>query len=564
MMIKVDMILLDGEVHTVDSKSSIVQAIALADGKITATGSNSEVLALRNSGTRVIELAGRTVLPGINDSHAHACAYGSSLPPLEIDVSFPTVKSISDVKEAIRKESLIKGPGQLIVGNGWDLGYLEECVGTERKPTRWDIDEVSQNNPVFLQDFSRHLAWVNTKWLELAGVGEDAESPIGGIIFRDPDHGITGLFAEGAQDLVLKSLPVMDENRRVSAIRAAVSEFTRLGITSFTEPGLGSGGFNLMGGAMSTKVLETYIDLARSNTLATRVSALWLPCDMTGSAATTASSIAEIVLPSNVDPRRLQLKGAKLFADGIPPNKTAWMNDDYVTGGNGSLCVHGQNHLERGIEFTEMLKIVHGAGLQAGVHVTGDAGIEAVISAFESAVKTDGRLDSRHYIIHGDFASQDSLKRLAAGGFGINMNPGIKSLISDLMDSMVGEERSARQWPVKSAIDAGVHLMSSSDAPVTKPDWRLAVSSMLTRKSKASGKVSGPSEIVGLNEAIRAYTIEAAWQDFSETWKGSLEIGKVADICVMGGSLIKVDPEEIPNVPVDLTIFDGEVVFERN
>jgi predicted amidohydrolase YtcJ len=202
--------------------------MALGGGIVLATGSNEEVLSFKGPDTRLIELGGRTVLPGINDSHAHACAYGASLPPLEIDVSFPNVRSVSDIRALVEQECSQKGEGVLVVGNGWDLGYIEEFAGGSRMPTRWDLDDVSPNNPVFLQDFSRHLAWVNTKWLQLAGVSDDSEAPIGGVIFRDPERGLTGLFAEGAQDLVLKALPVMDESRRVAAISSAVSEFNRL------------------------------------------------------------------------------------------------------------------------------------------------------------------------------------------------------------------------------------------------------------------------------------------------------------------------------------------------
>jgi predicted amidohydrolase YtcJ len=558
-----DIVLIDGEVHTVDNFSSVTQAIAISGNKILATGTTEDILKLRGKSTQVIELNGRSVLPGINDSHAHACAFGASLPPLELDVSFPKSKSISDVREIVKAACIEKGRGELIVGNGWDLGYLAECAGTGRMPTRWDLDDVSPDNPVFLQDFSRHLAWVNTRWLELSGVREGDSVDPDGFVFTDPERGITGLFAEGAQNIVLKALPQMTEARRVAAITASNQAFNQLGITSYTEPGLGPGGFNLMGGAMSSRVLETYIDLVRSQALTTRVNVLWLPCDMAGSSKETAKNLADLVLPTEVDSQRLRVLGGKVFADGIPPNKTAWMKEEYVGGGFGSLCVHGDNDHERSIELTEMIRLIHEAGLQAGVHVTGDAGIDAVIDGFEAAVAGSPRRDSRHYLIHGDFVSKEALRRLGEGGFGVNMNPGIKTAISDLMDEMLGEAKSSEQWPVRSAIEAGVQVCSSSDAPVTKPDWRVAVSAMLLRESQASGKVSGPNERVDLDSALRAYTMAPAWQDFAENWKGSIEPGKVADLCVMGESLRQSDAHSIPEIPIDMTVFDGKVVFDR-
>jgi predicted amidohydrolase YtcJ len=532
-------------------------------GRVVATGTTREILASASKRTRVVELRGRTVLPGINDSHLHGCAFGASLPPLELDVSFPAVRSLADIRAAVAAECVAEGPGVPIVGNGWDLGYLEGYKGTDRLPTRWDLDDVSPDNPVYLQDFSRHLAWVNTKWLELAGVHSDAAAPPGGVVHRDPARGITGLFAEGAQGLVQHVLPELTEDRRRAAIAATINQLHALGITSYTEPGLGSGGFSLMGGAMSTHTLETYTDLARVGELPARVSVLWLPSDMAGSAAEVKRSLREVVLSSDVDQRRLRLIGGKLFADGIPPAKTAWMHQEYAGGGFGSLCVHGDNDHERAIELHEMIRLVHAAGLQVGVHVTGDAAIDAVLDGLEAAEAAHPGAASRHYVIHGDFTGPTAMRRLARAGYGLNMNPGIKATISDLMDEMLGEERSAAQWPVRSAVRAGVHVSSSSDAPVTKPDWREAVAAMLLRESKATGRVSGRDEVVDLTTAVRAYTIEPAWQDFAEDWKGSLEPGKVADLCVLGGSLLSADPHDIPDVPVDMTVFDGEVVYDR-
>jgi predicted amidohydrolase YtcJ len=557
-----DLVMIGGEVLTVDHDFTVAQAVALAQGKVVATGSDADILALAGRRTRVVELEGRTVLPGINDSHLHGAGYGTSLPPLEVDVSFPTVRSIADIRTVLAAECRAKGPGVPVVGNGWDLGYLEECKDGSRLPTRWDLDDVSPENPVYLQDFSRHLAWVNTRWLELAGVRESAQAP-SGVVHRHPERGLTGLFAEGAQGLVQHVLPELTEERRRSAIAATLADLHALGITSYTEPGLGSGGFATMGGAMSTHTLETYADLVRSGDFRARLSVLWLPSDMAGSAADVARSLRDIVLPADVDERRLRLIGGKVFADGIPPNKTAWMHEEYVSGGHGSLCVHGDNDHERAIELQEIVRLLHEAGLQVGVHVTGDAGIDAVIDAFEAAERKHPGAASRHYLIHGDFAGPAALRRLAAGGYGLNMNPGIKSTISDLMDELVGEERSASQWPVRSAVAAGVHVSSSSDAPVTKPDWRVAVSAMLLRESKVTRRVSGPDEVVDLPTAVRAYTIEPAWQDFAESWKGSLERGKVADLCVLGGSLLTADPHDIPEIPVDMTVFDGEVIHER-
>ena len=557
-----DLAFIDGEVFTADESFSVAEAIAVSGGQVLATGDTAEIRELIGPRTRVIQLAGRAVLPGINDSHLHGCAFGASLPPMQVDVSYPAVRSISDIKRVIAEETRCRPPGEPILGTGWNPGYLDECKDDPRRqPARWDLDEVAPDHPVFLQDFSAHASWVNSAWLRLAGITGTEDRPPGGVIVRD-ERGMRGLFFEGAQQLVQRALPPLDAATARRCIESTVNYLHRLGITSYTEPGLGLGGDQIMRGAVGSVVFDAYGKLAASGQLGCRLTVLWLPCSMTGSAAEMRRHLSDVRLPADVDPRVLRLAGAKIFGDGIPPNKTAWMYDEYTGGGTGSLCVHGDSHDERAIELTEMIRLAHDAGLQVGVHVTGDAAIDLVVSAFERANAGAARRDARHYVIHGDFTGRDSLRRLAAGGFGLNMNPAIKWTNSDLMDQMLGEQRSARQWPVGSAMDAGVSVCASSDAPVVKPDGRRGVSAMMLRESKATGRVSGPGEVVGLERAILAYTATPARQDFAETWKGTLRRGRVADLCVLGAGLLQADPHDIPDIPVDMTVFDGHVVYD--
>ncbi len=472
------------------------------------------------------------------------------------------MRSIADIKQVIAEEARRRPPGEPILGTGWDPGYLEECRhDPRRQPSRWDLDEAAPDHPVFLQDFSAHASWVNSAWLRLAGVTGTEDPPPGGVIPRD-ERGLRGLFFEGAQALVQRALPPLDADAARRCIESTVSYLHRLGITSYTEPGLGLGGDQLMRGAVGSVVFDAYEKMARAGELGCRLTVLWLPCSMTGSAAEMRRHLSGVRLPADVDPRVMRLTGAKIFADGIPPNKTAWMYAEYAGGGTGSLCVHGDSHDERAIELTEMIRLAHEAGLQVGVHVTGDAAIDVVVSAFAQVNSGAGRRDARHYVIHGDFTGPGALRTLAAGGFGLNMNPAIKWTISDLMDQMLGEQRSARQWPVASAMAAGVPVSASSDAPVVRPDWRRGVSAMMLRESKATGRVSGPGEVVGLESAIRAYTATPAWQDSAETWKGSLQPGRVADLCLLGSGLLHADPHGIPDIPVDMTVFGGRVVHD--
>ncbi|WP_306320173.1 MULTISPECIES: amidohydrolase [unclassified Streptomyces] len=559
-----ELILTGGEVLTVDSEFTVAQAVAVRGNRILAVGSDTEIRALAGPGTRSLDLAGRTVLPGINDSHLHGATWGLTRPPFALAVGHPAVRSIADIADAVRRAAAETPAGEWITGIGWDVGYLAECVADPgRRPHRLDLDAAAPHHAVCLTDFSGHMTWANSKALELAGIERGVTAPPGGVIETDAADVPTGILKEAAQAAVQELVPPATVAQRKAAIRSAVAALHAEGITSYTEPGLGPGGTRILGGGLGTDSLDAYVELARAGELAARVSVLLLPAPMGGSAADVRENLAGLGVPDDVAADRLAVIGVKVFADGVPPNETGWMSEPYAGGGRGALCVHGSDPGLQQAELAEMVRIAHEAGYQLGVHVTGDRAIDAVVDSFVAAHDAHPRPDARHYVIHGDFVSAASLKKLAAHGYGVNMNPAIKWTIADLMDEVVGKVRSDYQWPVRSANEAGVAVCASSDAPITEPNWRQGVSAMLLRESKATGRVSGPEERVTLEVALRAYTVNAARQDFAESWKGSIEAGKVADLCVLGGDLRATDPHDIPALPIDLTVFDGEVVFER-
>ncbi|MER6307431.1 amidohydrolase [Streptomyces sp. NPDC001739] len=557
-----DLVFLGGRVVTVDARFTVASALAVTGGTISAVGRREDVAPLVGPGTRVIDLRGATLLPGVNDSHLHGCAFGMAGPPLSLDLGHPAVSSLADVAAAVRQAVARTPDGQWITGHGWDTGYLAECVtDPSRQPSRHDLDTVSRDHPVVLYSFSGHATWVNSKALELIGIDRSTVAPPGGALVTDDAGEPTGLLHEGAQALVQNALPPLSRQERTDAIRSTLATLARLGVTSYTEPGLGPGGDGIMRGALGRQTLDVYHQLLADGELTARVGVLLLPTGMTSTAEEFARTLTALG-GTAADPRRLAIHGVKIFADGIVPNKTAWMHEPYVGGGSGSLCVGGGTHAERITEIDAMIRHAHVAGHQLGVHVTGDRAIDTVADAFAAAMAEHPRPDARHYLIHGDFLTPHSMKVLAAHGFGVNMNPTIKWTVADLEEDFVGSGRAAYAWPYRDALDAGVRVASGSDAPVTHPDWRQGIATMMLRESKATGRVSGPEQRIGLAEAVRTYTIDAAWQDFADDWKGSLEPGKVADLCVLDGDLLTTDPHDIPDLPVVLTVMDGQVVHD--
>ncbi|PZT70281.1 amidohydrolase [Streptomyces sp. SW4] len=558
-----DLVFVDGRVLTVDADFTVASALAVTDGVVAAVGDRAEVMAHAGPRTRVVDLRGGTLLPGINDAHLHGCAFGLTRPPLSLDLTPPAVRSVADVVRAVREAVREVPAGEWVVGHGWDLSSLAECAADpHRLPTRRDLDPVSPDHPVLLFSASGHATWVNSAALARAGVGRHTTGPSGAGVVTDGSGEPTGILQEGAQDLVHRAVPLPSRQAKTDAIRATLATLARLGVTSYTEPGLGPGGDVLMRGALGQDVLTAYRDLLERGELTARVGVLLLPSGMASTAEEFVRVLDGLHVTPSADPRRLAVLGVKIFADGIPLNRTSWMHEPYVGGGHGALCVGGHTDGERTAGLAEMIRHAHAAGLQVGVHATGDRCIDAVVDAFAAAAAGRPRPDARHYVIHGDFLTARSMKLLAEHGFGVNMNPTIKWAVADIEEEFVGPRRAAYEWPYRDALDAGVRVTSGSDAPVTFPDWRQGVSTMMLRKARGSGRVSGADQRIRLAEALRTYTADAAWQDFAEDWKGTLEVGKVADLCVVDGDLLATDPHDIPGLDVVFTAVGGEVVHE--
>jgi len=565
-----DLVIMNGKVITVDNAFSIQEAVAVKDGKIETVGSNDDVKPLIGDGTKVLDLNGKPILPGINESHLHAPFFGATRPPLAIDLTFPAVKSIPDMVETLRQKVEEVEPGEWIRGFGWDQGSLEECKNDPSKlPRKYDIDPVSPDNPVVFTDFSGHTLLVNSKALEIAGINKDTPNPDSGELERNPEtNEPTGILKElGAQALVSVAVPLLTREEKKQALLTALEHFTANGITSFTDAAIGPGGEAYVYGVMSAEFVEIYRELLAEGQLTARANVLLLLGDY---GALTLEDLKKNMdtfkVPTGLDRSWLKFEGIKIFADGIPLTYTSWMNEDYISGdaGHGAPVIPGDTEEEQRDNLIEMIEYVHSKGYQIGVHATGDRAIDVTVDGFAQAFEKQPGKNLRHYVIHGDFISADKAKTLAKYNCGIAMQPFISAMIADFEPHVVGEERAAYEWPTRTVLDAGVNLTSSSDAPITYPNWRMGVQAAVLREGLISGTVSGPEECITVEEAIRTYTINGAWQDHAEDVKGSIEVGKLADFCVIGDDILSVDPHKIGQIPVLMTIVDGKIVFDES
>lgn len=535
-----DLVVLNGAVQQLDGKYGTAQALAVRNGTIVAVGSTREIKRLAGRRTEVVDAAGGTVLPGINDSHLHLSGFALTLPPLSYNVDTGTIDELVGIVKKAAEQAAT--PTEWIRGQGWNDNRLP------RPPDRHDLDKVSGEHPVLLTDFSFHAIAVNTKALELAGITRDTQPPVGGVIERDGNGDPTGVLRETAQGLVQAVVPPFSSDEISRGVDVSVTMLHAQGITSVTDPGIGAA------------TLELYAAKAAAGKLPLRVNAL-----LSGgtSVASMQAAIDGYEPLSGVDARYLRIAGVKIFADGIPTAaQTAWLHEPYLDGTNGSLVIDGTSVEEQVATLHKMIRLANRRGFQIGTHATGDATIDAVVAGYLAAMASGRkRADLRHYVIHGDLTPLKTLRKMARNDIGVNMNGTIKYLLGRTLDPVLGPERTDYQWPYRSALDAGVRVSSSSDAPVTFPSWLQGVMAMRLREGMFGG-VAGEAERISVREALATYTRTPAWQDHAAAWKGTLEVGKVADIVVLDGDVTRTPPRDIVGLGVTATLVNGNVVYD--
>ena len=394
-----DLLIVNGRVLTMGGRFRVAEAVAVRDGRVMAVGRTRDVRALAGRRTEVLDAKGRTVMPAVNDSHLHLNQYGLAVPPTTIDVN---LASLAQIVAAVRDAAGESRPaGSWIRGRGWNENRLE------RGPTRQDLDPVSGDHPVILTSFDGHAVALNTRGLQLAGVTRDTVPPPGGVIEKDAAGEPTGILREGARDFGRNAAPFTDREIAQGLVNG-VELLHATGVTSLTDPGI------------DLRILGIYHELSAAGRLPMRVNVLLSG----GSSLTTLGRILADYRPlRGVDARMLRVAGAKIYADGIPTAaQTAWLKRPYRDGSNAALTVEGATLAEQLETLERMIVLAHRAGMQIGVHATGDATIEAVVTRFVRAMRAARRADPRHYVIHADLTPKATLRTMARHDIGANMN----------------------------------------------------------------------------------------------------------------------------------------------
>lgn len=536
-----DFILTGGRVQTNDAARRVAGAIAVSQGRIAAVGTARDVRPLVGSRTRVIELAGRMVLPGFQDAHVHPPIGG--LARLRCDLherrGLDTyLQIVQDYAESHPDEAWIRG-------DGWHMADFPG--GT---PRREDLDRVVSDRPVYLRNRDVHGAWVNTRALELAGISNETPDPPDGRIERDSAGMPSGTLHEGAMRHVERLLPLDTAGDLERALRLAQAYLHSLGITAWQDAWV------------TPEVLDAYRALAGRGELTARVvAALWWDRDR------GSEQIDELIeRRGRGQVGRLRATSVKIMQDGVLENFTGAVLEPY-------LDRHGEPTTNRGISFVnaEALKghvaRLDAAGFQVHFHAIGDRAVREALDAVEVARKANGRTDGRHHIAHLQVVHPDDIPRFRALGVVANAQP-IWAFHGAQMDELtipyLGPERSRRQYPFGSLRRAGATLCMGSDWSVSSANPLLEIEVAVHRVAPASRDAPPflPEERLDLSTALDAFTSGSAYVNHLDEVTGSLEVGKAADLVVLDRDLFAPDAGPIGDARVLLTMVGGEPVFE--
>lgn len=524
----------NGTVLTVDARDTVAQAVAVRDGRIVAVGSNAQVEARVGPGTTVVDLAGRTMIPGIYDAHSHFTFAGTNA-EFEADLNSPpigTVRSIGDLVASLQRQQARLPAGAWITG----FGYDDTLIAERRHPTRADLDRVSPTQPVYVMHVSGHLAVANSAALALGGVTAATADPPGGVIRRTPGGEPDGVLEETAMMLVASHRPVLTAAQVQQGIAAAVRIYTAAGVTTANE------------GAAAAAGVAALEQAARAGRLPLRVVA-WPMLE-------TMAAVDQVELTSG----RVKIGGVKDFADGSIQGYTGYLGHPYHTAFHGDAQYRGFPRQDRAT-LAKRLREVHAAGRQSLVHGNGDAAIADILDAFGDAMAAQPRRDARHVVIHAQMAREDELDRMQALG----VIPSFFVLHTYYWgdrhrDIFIGPERASRISPARSAGDRGLPFTIHADTPVVPMEPMRLIWSAVNRLS-TSGAVIGPDQRITPMQALRATTLNAARQNFEEAGRGSIEAGKWADLVILSANPATVDPVTIKDIRVLETIVEGQSVF---
>ena len=538
-----DTVYVNGIVVTMDPGDRMAAAVAVRGEEIVAVGDDQEITALAGPDTAVVDLRGRTMVPGFYAAHDHFPLSGNGA-VASVDLNSPpigTIETMGQLVAALRDRAQATPVGQWVQGRGYDDTLLAEL----RHPTREDLDTASTDHPIYISHTSGHLGVANTMALELAGVTAATPNPPGGVVQKDPDTGEPNGVFEESGGMVSRLIPRLTAEQQTEAFRWAVQDYVEDGVTTAVVAHGGRGSLVSLQRARREGILTFRIITMMSR----------------GNPGQPSAAEAGGVV-SHFGDRWLKVGAIKIVQDGSNQGYTGHFTEPYHTPFKGDADCRGYPRRSRE-DLTTMVKELHRAGYQIAIHANGDAAIDDVIHAFREAQREFPRADARHRIEHCQMVRKDQLDAIAELGLSPSFFVGHVYYWGDRhRDIFMGPERAAGISALRSSIDRGIRFTVHDDTPVTPVDPLQLVWVSVNRLTKTD-QVLGSEERISPSEAMRAVTIDAAWQNFEEGIKGSIEPGKLADLVVLSDNPLTVEPKTIRDIEVLETIVGGVTVYER-
>lgn len=530
-------IFINGNVITLENNTA-APGFCVRNDKFFSVGSDEEMLLLKETDEEIIDLKGRTVVPGFNDSHMHFLNYALFKDKVDLSVITSIEEMILKSREYIKNSRIAEG--EWIVFRGWNHNHFKE----NRMPNKADLDKISTSHPIFFPRVCGHIAVANSEALRKCNITSGAMVMEDGVIDID-DEGPTGILRENALNLIYSNIPPLSKDNIKGLLKKAFKDALSCGLTTIHTEDMGTAG-------CLSKLMEAYRELESEGALPLRVVLqLNLPDER---------SIEEAVrlgIKSGQGSSMLKVGVLKLYQDGSLGGRTAAMENPYNDVASCGVTIYSQEELDN------LVYKAHTAGFQIAIHAIGDKAMNMILNSYEKVKKAFPNEDLRNIIIHCQFTNKQLLERFKKLKVIPNVQPSFVMTDYPIVEKAVGKERALESYNWKSMLDLDLKLSFSSDAPIENFNPIYGLYSAVTRKDLEGNPSEGwyPSQSLSVEAALKAYTIGSAFMNFEEADKGSIEKGKFADFVILSDNIFTIDLNKIKDIKVLETYVGGKKVF---
>lgn len=530
----IDLIFTNANIITMNNPKDIQEAIAIKNGKIYQVGRNEEILKLSSEKTKKVNLDGKTIIPGMVDTHLHFLRYGLTFYQIR-----GNGKSKEEIIEEVKAKSTLVGDKDWIRGRGWN----ETTWENPQLPLAKDLDDVSKNNPVVLFRSDNHAIWVNSKALELAGITKNTQDPEGGNILRDKDGNPSGILVDSAMNLVLDKLPELSEEELEKAYITADKEYSKMGLTTIFDAG----------DDVSIPLVQK---LLKENKIKTRVNVILDP-------KTTEKYIAKKVLAKDsMINDKMAITGFKIKYDGALGSRGAYMLEEY-SDQKGNFG----NKLMTTEKLNQLVNSAYELGYQPHVHAIGDKANKEVLDSFEKLFKEKNKdnTELRYGIVHSQILSPQDIKRYKELDIIAIMQPIHATSDMNMAENRVGSERIKGAYAWKTLKDNGVLITGGSDSPNDYVEPLYGIHAAVTRKDHQNLPIDGwyANEALDIYSSLEIYTKNPAYLWKMEKKLGTIEKGKYADLVILNENILNIPKDDLWKVKPVMTLINGEVTYHK-